>query len=128
MAEVLIHEFSHNLLNDVMDNYDIFDSECSKGENFYSPWRNDPRHLTGILHAIYVFEKVAEYYARLLKNNIKLNIYDYRYSLIVSRLKIALSTLIDNSIFTKFGQIFINLLSDKINAHLKNKNYDVELS
>ena len=128
MAEVLIHEFSHNLLNDVMDNYDIFDSEYSKEEEFYSPWRNDPRHLKGILHAIYVFEKVAEYYSRLLKNNIKIDIYDYRYSLIVSRLKIALTTLVDNSILTKFGQKFIDLLSDKINRHFKNKDYDYKLS
>ncbi len=131
MSETLIHEFSHNLLNDVMDNYDIFDKDSSRKEDFYSPWRPDPRHLNGILHAVYVFEKVAEYYARLLmdKNNNDIDThYVYRYSLIVSRLKLAIITIIDNAILTNFGKKFIDSLDKKINKHIKNSNYDKKLS
>jgi len=128
MSETVIHEFSHSLLNEVMDNNDVFDKKCSKEEKFYSPWRPEPRHCSGILHAIYVFEKVADYYARLLKANIKAEIYEYRYSLIVSRLELAINTIINNAILTNFGQKLIDSLNKKINTHLRNLNYNRELS
>jgi hypothetical protein len=128
LAEVLIHEFSHNLLNDVMDNYNLIDKKNSLKAKYYSPWRPDPRHLQGMLHAVYVFEKVAHFYSRVLLRKIKKIDYKYRYSLIVTRLKISISILMDNGKFNDSGIAVINTLKYKIENHVLNKEYNKRLS
>ena len=46
----------------------------------------------------------------------------------MSRLKLAIITIIDNAILTNFGKKFIDSLDKKINKHIKNSNYDKKLS
>ena len=128
LAEVLIHEFSHNLLNDVMQSHPLIERENSLEKKYYSPWRPDPRHLHGILHAVYVFEKVADYYLRILSNNKRISDYSYRYSLIVARLKIAIDVLIENGKFTNSGKALIKKFENKIERHLSNEKCKISLS
>jgi len=66
LAEAVVHEFYHGVLNSILKTEPLFD-ETESGETFYSPWRDDPRPLRGLLHAIYVFSGVARFYA--LSNN-----------------------------------------------------------
>ncbi len=65
IAEAIVHEFSHTELFILIDTQDILQEK--EGERFYSPWRRDPRPLCGIFHGIYVFSKVANFYARAEK-------------------------------------------------------------
>ena len=66
LGEAVVHEFYHGVLNSILKTEPLFD-ETDSGETFYSPWRDDPRPLRGLLHAIYVFSGVARFYA--LSNN-----------------------------------------------------------
>jgi HEXXH motif-containing protein len=62
LAEAIVHEFYHTVLHIVGETADMFGA-VDPNEKFYSPWRDDPRPLSGLLHAIYVFSGVATFYA-----------------------------------------------------------------
>ena len=60
LAEAIVHEYSHNLLNMIILTGEIFEGQVPKEEIYYSPWREDPRPITGVLHAVFVFVNVCE--------------------------------------------------------------------
>lgn len=59
LAEALVHEFHHNELNVLLQTESII--EPVEGELYYSPWRDDPRPLQGLFHAVYVFSGVIAF-------------------------------------------------------------------
>lgn len=61
LVENLIHEFHHNRLF-FLEEYGAFLEDSEDEASFYSPWRQDPRPLYGILHAAYVYTPVCEYW------------------------------------------------------------------
>jgi HEXXH motif-containing protein len=63
LAEAIVHEFYHTVLHVVTETEDVFGT-VDPQQKFYSPWRDDPRPLPGLFHAIYVFSGVVEFYAR----------------------------------------------------------------
>ncbi|OYE01192.1 aKG-HExxH-type peptide beta-hydroxylase [Nostoc sp. 'Peltigera membranacea cyanobiont' 232] len=65
LAEAIVHEFYHTELFILMDTQDVIAEQT--GEKFYSPWRNDPRPLYGLFHALYVFSGVANFYIAVEK-------------------------------------------------------------
>lgn len=69
LAEAMVHEYSHNLLNMVILSGEIFEGQVPLEEIYYSPWRDDPRHISGILHAVFVFTNVSELLDRLSNAN-----------------------------------------------------------
>ena len=60
-AETLIHEFSHQKLNQLMIAEPILAAGQS-GQVFYSPWRKDARRLRGLLLGAHAFLNVARYF------------------------------------------------------------------
>jgi HEXXH motif-containing protein len=68
LAEAIVHEFGHTELNTIMDTESVVLEDPS--ERFYSPWRRDPRPLSGLLHALYVFSGVIEFLTRALTSPI----------------------------------------------------------
>ena len=59
-----MHEFGDTELNTIMDTEPVVSEEPN--ERFYSPWRSDPRPLSGLVHALYVFSGVVEFLARAM--------------------------------------------------------------
>jgi HEXXH motif-containing protein len=69
MGDRLIHEFHHNRLFCVEEQCGAF-FDCDRGDairerRYYSPWRDEPRSLHGILHALYVTQPVWNYWYRV---------------------------------------------------------------
>jgi HEXXH motif-containing protein len=69
MGDRLIHEFHHNRLFCVEEQCGAF-FDCERGDairerRYYSPWRDEPRSLHGILHALYVTQPVWNYWHRV---------------------------------------------------------------
>lgn len=60
LAAVLIHEFAHSKLNGVFELVTL-DVE-NREEIFYAPWRDDPRPLHGLLHGVYSFLAVTDFW------------------------------------------------------------------
>jgi hypothetical protein len=59
-AETLVHELQHSKLNAVLELVHLHDDGRTK--RHYAPWRDDPRPLTGLLHGLYAFVSVAEFW------------------------------------------------------------------
>lgn len=73
-AELLIHESGHlkfRVLDAQTPILTVTDPDARwNTHRWYSPWRDDPRSLMGIVHAIYVFVEVANYHLYRVKLNI----------------------------------------------------------
>lgn len=64
IADALIHELFHNRLFFIEDGQRIL-VEPDEGEevaDFYSPWRDELRPLSGLLHALYVYIPVCRFW------------------------------------------------------------------
>ncbi len=60
MAETLVHEHQHSKLNALAHLVDLTDADATGV--YYAPWRNDPRPASGMLHGLYAFIAVAEFW------------------------------------------------------------------
>jgi len=63
--EALVHEYGHQKLNAILPLDPLIIGDTGEAGH-YSPWRDDPRPLTGLLHAVYSFETVVNFYHALL--------------------------------------------------------------
>jgi HEXXH motif-containing protein len=61
LAEILVHELQHSKLNAVLDLVRLTEGTSPL---CYAPWRADPRPLPSLLHGIYAFTTVTEYWRR----------------------------------------------------------------
>ena len=69
-SDGLIHEHRHDLLNSISMVVPVFETEDrAQIERYYSPWRPEPRPIIGLLHAVFVFVEVCEFYLRLLADS-----------------------------------------------------------
>ena len=124
LAEMLIHECSHNKLFLLQEEDPILDSNIHgdgwADDKYYSPWRSDPRPLNGILHGLYVFSEVINFWSYII-NTKKKKDYNHisfkRFYLLVEQAKIALDVLKEHASFTKLGSDFISDIDMSITDH-----------
>jgi HEXXH motif-containing protein len=60
LAATLIHEAQHNRLYAIQDLHQL--CRQSTAQLHYSPWRDDPRPVEGLLHGAFAFAGVADYW------------------------------------------------------------------
>ena len=65
VAECFLHEALHQKLFRIETGINFFENNSPKEEQYYSPWRTDPRPLRMILHGSFVFTAIAEMWASL---------------------------------------------------------------
>ncbi|USG65277.1 HEXXH motif-containing putative peptide modification protein [Brevibacillus ruminantium] len=99
-VENIIHEASHNRLNQLLEVDSLFLNP--QNELFRSPWRKDPRPISGIYHGAYVFTRVAFWYDRLQEVHPYPEIHE-RLQSVIDDLFDALSTLKQHGRFTEIG-------------------------
>ncbi|MGF6885320.1 HEXXH motif-containing protein [Nocardia sp. GAS34] len=60
LALTLVHEIQHSKFNLLLDHTVLFDAVpvC----RFYAPWRDDPRPIYGLMHGIYAFFGVTDFW------------------------------------------------------------------
>ncbi len=117
MAEVLAHEYRHNLLNALLEADTILTAK--PGEALcYSPWRPDPRPPLGVLHGIFAFTEVAAFnlaYIYCFGNKAaEYDAAEYRALYHAKRLEVALVELHAATQFTSFGEELMNGLTNRI--------------
>jgi len=59
MSEALVHETAHSELNMLLEIEELLPEHPEAV--YYSPWRSDPRPISGLFHALYVFGKVLSF-------------------------------------------------------------------
>ncbi|MGE0192170.1 MAG: HEXXH motif-containing putative peptide modification protein [Planctomycetota bacterium] len=107
MADIFIHEMHHNRLFALENVEPLLDP----GDPWlgYSPWRDDPRPLRGLLHAVYVFLPVARYWdAVLAAGGRDDDLTAYARDQVVRtalQLRAAFTTLDANAVWTAHGSI-----------------------
>ncbi|WP_237885751.1 aKG-HExxH-type peptide beta-hydroxylase [Pseudomonas sp. PGPR40] len=89
LAETLLHEATHNWLNDALA---VFQPEGFQDEDFWSPWRHKQRPVYGIIQACLVFSKLTQLFAKAIRSN-DVSSVDQAYA--VSRLRIEQKVLRD---------------------------------
>jgi HEXXH motif-containing protein len=69
LADILIHEFHHDRLFAIQESEPFFAEAATDpgDQRYYSPWRDDPRPLHGILHGFYVFQPVWSFWKDVCK-------------------------------------------------------------
>ncbi|MBE1464409.1 HEXXH motif domain-containing protein [Kibdelosporangium phytohabitans] len=60
LAEALVHELQHSKLNALLELVTLRVGDA--GQRWYAPWRDDPRPLSGLLHGLYAFASVVEFW------------------------------------------------------------------
>jgi 8-oxo-dGTP pyrophosphatase MutT (NUDIX family) len=61
MGEIVLHEASHNWLNDALASFGV---QFPKDKQWWSPWRHRPRPTFGILQGCFVFSRLLQYFAK----------------------------------------------------------------
>ncbi|GAA3647439.1 hypothetical protein GCM10022224_007850 [Nonomuraea antimicrobica] len=64
-AEALVHEYGHQKLNAIMMLAPLIVEDTGEPLH-YSPWRDDPRPLSGLLHAVFSFATAVHFHRGLL--------------------------------------------------------------
>ncbi|MBB5804313.1 HEXXH motif-containing protein [Saccharothrix ecbatanensis] len=59
-GEALVHELQHSKVNALLDLVELH--RADREPAFYAPWRDDPRPLDGLLHGVYAFVSVVEFW------------------------------------------------------------------
>jgi len=120
--ENLIHEFAHSRLYQLFELDPILLNE--REEKFRSPWRDDLRHLNGVLHGTYVFSRVASWYEILAGKSDAPEVRE-RLHAVLAEIQDALGILHEHGRFTELGQALLEELtahhaaiSNRVQAHL----------
>ena len=105
LAVGLLHEIGHSLLNAV--NY-LFDLHESPGEHGYSPWRDDPRPASGLLHGAYAYLAVADFWR--VENRTGDPVAAFEFARWRSAVPAAAETLLTGGTLTPAGARFVGAL------------------
>jgi hypothetical protein len=83
VAESILHEAMHLKLTMIEHQVDLI--VPGTREEFYSPWRDEQRPVRGVLHGLFVFKAVLDFYSKLAD---ELNYTDYRKTEILEELNL----------------------------------------
>jgi HEXXH motif-containing protein len=112
-AETLVHEFQHSKLDAVLDLVPLY--EAGDEELFYSPARDDPRPLGGMLQGAYAYVGVADFWRRYGRytSSAHARLEFSRWREQVERVSIAL---LDTGRLTKHGDGFVSGMLEQARA------------
>jgi HEXXH motif-containing protein len=68
IAEAILHERSHLHVHRLLNVVKLH--TLDHGEQFYSPWRSDPRPLNGLLHGLHVLARLCDFFHAALESRI----------------------------------------------------------
>ncbi|WP_164555732.1 MULTISPECIES: HEXXH motif domain-containing protein [unclassified Streptomyces] len=62
LAATLVHEARHSVLNSLVHQVGLFRRPDPREPLLYAPWRSDPRPTAGLVHGVYSFAGVADFW------------------------------------------------------------------
>ena len=116
LAEALVHELQHSKLNALIDLVEL--GGRGGGAHFYAPWRNDARPLEGLLHGIYAFTAVAEFWRaqRKLVPESRTRAADFTFAYRSCQVRRAVNSLRESAELTEPGRYLVAAVSDRLAA------------
>ncbi|MER5362290.1 HEXXH motif-containing putative peptide modification protein [Streptomyces sp. NPDC002785] len=118
-AEALVHEYGHQKLNALLPLDPLIADDTGEAVH-YSPWRDDARPLSGLLHAVYSFVSVADFYQAVLDTPDAggldpQSVVDRAYR-VVRQVRDGLGGLRAAAALTPLGTTFVDAVTDRIEA------------
>ncbi|GAA3624020.1 HEXXH motif domain-containing protein [Lentzea roselyniae] len=115
LAEALVHEIQHSKLNALVDLVDLTTTEPGW---VYAPWRDDPRGLVGLLHGIYAFTAVVEFWhvQRDLVPPSEARRAWFSFALRRAQVRAAVDSLRGNTRLTDLGRAFVAAASVRLSV------------
>ncbi|ONI70677.1 hypothetical protein ALI144C_49595 [Actinosynnema sp. ALI-1.44] len=117
LAEILVHELQHSKLNALMELVTLCDDDA--GQRWYAPWRDDPRPLAGLLHGLYAFISVVEFW-RLQRDPdgdaARVREADYVFAYRRHQLRQAVRVVQSASELTELGSHLVTAVSERVAA------------
>jgi len=115
LAEILVHECQHSKLNALLDLIPLYEPS---DELYYSPARNDPRPIGGLLHGCYAFAGVADYWRnyRQLTSNRRRDFAHLQFTILLEQLRQPARVLHDAGPLTTAGRDFVSLLITQLDT------------
>lgn len=107
-ADNLIHEFQHSKLYALADIVPLHTADAAPVH--YSPWREDPRPLEGLLHGAYSFIGVAGYWdmeRRLLDDGVERDNAEFEFWRSSRQVLAVIDVLLDSGHLTEAGTRFV---------------------
>jgi HEXXH motif-containing protein len=106
-ADTLIHEFHHSVLYAVMDMVTLH--TAAPAAEYYSPWRDDPRPLQGLLHGAYAYLGVVDFWRsqRGVLAGPDLLYADFEFARWRRQVAHAVRVLLDSGLLTEPGAAFV---------------------
>lgn len=119
LCEMLVHELSHAHLFAYQDIDPVLEpashGEGWSPENLYSPWRDDARPANGVLHAVFVFSRVATMWLTFVRSSTAdLNLARRRLAALRYQLRIGAGILHETATWTERGQQFWTALQKSV--------------
>jgi HEXXH motif-containing protein len=110
-AETLVHEFHHSVLSAVADIARLH--TAGPGAVHYSPWRDDPRPIEGLLHGAYAYLGVAGYWEvqRRVLTGGQQAIADFEFARWRRQIVSAAQALADSGTLTEAGTAFVRTMA-----------------
>ena len=135
LAEQLVHEISHTRLFLVQMIDDLlvedFPNQSWTDARFYSPWRREPRPLNGILHGVFVFDAIAQFWFNVLTTSDALPELKLtgrrRLGQLVGQLAGGVESLARHGRFTASGQAVFNRLAERLHSVFLPFSADLQL-
>lgn len=119
LAATLIHESQHYRLATLHDLRRLY---TPSRRLYYSPWRNDPRPVSGVVHALMAFTGVADFWSREHTDAAS----ELEYARHVRQLRVAHGVAAATPELTQLGAALVNALGDAVDAlSLEPGNADV---
>jgi hypothetical protein len=113
-AATLVHELFHSKLSALLDLVPLFTAQS--GELLYSPWREDPRPLVGILHGAHSFLAVADFWRRqrTLVDDHHAQFAHFEFARCRDEVDRALQTLLESDGLTEHGVRFVHGMQARV--------------
>lgn len=113
-AEVLVHEFSHNVFNEVVARDRLFTPAANSADNVYSPWREDPRPPMGLFHGLFAFARVCLFYSKYLEASAAEPEVVARHQLLLACARVACNRLEGVVGLTRVGAALLSLITRQV--------------
>lgn len=117
VAEAILHEAMHLQLTLIEKTEPLI---IETDETYFSPWKNELRHPRGVLHAIYVFCVIKQFFELLIQNtmleNTTIEYLTRRYNDISEQL-MEIKSFTDCTHLTKTGSLLISRLLENLIKH-----------
>lgn len=111
LAAALVHEFQHVRLGGLLQLLSLHSED--RTERLYAPWRDDPRPIGGVIHGVYAFFAVTEFYRALSRSRPDDELAAFEFAHWRHQVERTLEAIREDDELTEAGRRFLDHVADR---------------